>query len=187
VAGLALAAMTIGWPIAATTAGRFYLTLGFRATFLMGSAFAVAGALLLLTVNGDSSVLHLAFPCFVMGIGFGYVASPAVVAAQTAVDWSRRGVATGSNMFARSIGSAVGVAVFGAVVNSVVTSRLGGRHPAIEQVSAGVLEPAIHSVFVVTLGVAVVLVAVAALMPTRVIAPELVPTADAEPEAAAVP
>jgi MFS family permease len=122
-----------------------------------------------------------------MGIGFGYVASPAVVAAQTAVDWSRRGVATGSNMFARSIGSAVGVAVFGAVVNSVVTSRLGGRHPAIEQVSAGVLEPAIHSVFVVTIGVAAVLVVVAALMPTRVIAPELVPTADAEAEATAVP
>jgi EmrB/QacA subfamily drug resistance transporter len=180
VAGLALAAMTIGWPIAATTAGRFYLTIGFRATFLMGSAFALAGALLLLTVNGDSSVLHLAFPCFVMGIGFGYVASPAVVAAQTAVDWSRRGVATGSNMFARSIGSAVGVAIFGAVVNSVVSSRLGGRSPAIEQVSAGVLEPAIHSVFVVTIGVALVLVAVAALMPTRVTPPEVAAPVDAE-------
>jgi EmrB/QacA subfamily drug resistance transporter len=172
VAGLALAAMTIGWPIAATTAGRFYLTLGFRATFLMGSAFALVGALLLLTVNGDSSVLHLAFPCFVMGIGFGYVASPAVVAAQTAVDWSRRGVATGANMFARSIGSAVGVAVFGAVVNSVVSSRLGGTRPGLEEVSASVLEPAIHGVFVMTIAFAVVLVGVAALMPTRVHAPE---------------
>jgi MFS family permease len=123
-------------------------------------------------VNGDSSVLHLAFPCFVMGIGFGYVASPAVVAAQTAVDWSRRGVATGANMFARSIGSAVGVAVFGAVVNSVVSSRLGGTRPGLEEVSASVLEPAIHGVFVMTIAFAVVLVGVAALMPTRVHAPE---------------
>ena len=173
VAGLALAAMTIGWPIAAATAGRFYLTLGFRATFLMGSAFALVGALLLLTVDGDSSVLHLAFPCFVMGIGFGYVASPAVVAAQTAVGWSRRGVATGANMFARSMGSAVGVAVFGAVVNSVVSSRLGGSPPGIEQVSASVLEPAIHGVFVMTIAFAVVLVVVASLMPTRVTSPEV--------------
>jgi EmrB/QacA subfamily drug resistance transporter len=172
VGGLALAAMTIGWPIAAATAGRFYLTLGFRATFLMGSAFALVGALLLLTVDGDSSVLHLAFPCFVMGIGFGYVASPAVVAAQTAVGWSRRGVATGANMFARSIGSAVGVAAFGAVVNSVVSSRLGGRPPGLEQVSAAVLEPAIHGVFVLTIGFAVLLVVVASLMPTRVHAPD---------------
>ena len=32
VAGFALAAMTIGWPIAATTSGRIYLRFGFRAT-----------------------------------------------------------------------------------------------------------------------------------------------------------
>ncbi len=183
VAGLALAAMTIGWPIAATTAGRFYLTLGFRATFLMGSAFALVGALLLLTVNGDSSVLHLAFPCFVMGIGFGYVASPAVVAAQTAVGWNRRGVATGANMFARSIGSAVGVAVFGAVVNSVVSSRLGGARPALEQVSAPVLEDAIHGVFVLTIGFALLLVVVASFMPTRVTEPEPEPVTGAEASA----
>src|SRR3954454_6056515 len=178
VAGLALAAMTIGWPIAAATAGRVYLTLGVRMTFLMGSGFALAGALLLLTVDGNSSVLHLAFPCFVMGIGFGYVASPAVVAAQTAVGWSRRGVATGANMFARSIGSAVGVAVFGAVVNSVVSSRLGGRPPGLEQVSASVLEPAIHGVFVLTIGFSVVLVVVASLMPVRVHAPDEAPPVD---------
>lgn len=176
VAGLALAAMTIGWPLAAATAGRFYLTIGFRATFLMGGAFALAGALLLLTVNGDSSVVHLAVPCFVMGIGFGYVASPAVVAAQTAVDWANRGVATGANMFARSIGSAVGVAVFGAIVNSVVSSRLAGRKPDIASVSGGILEPAIHLVFVVTIAVAVVLLVVATLMPTRVHPPEVATT-----------
>ncbi len=168
VAGLALAAMTIGWPLAAATAGRFYLTIGFRATFLMGASFALAGSLLLLTVDGNSSVLHLAVPCFVMGIGFGYVASPAVVAAQTAVDWGSRGVATGANMFARSVGSAVGVAVFGAVVNSVVSSRLGGAPRSIGSVSAPVLEPAIHLVFVVTIAVSVVLLVVASLMPKRV-------------------
>jgi EmrB/QacA subfamily drug resistance transporter len=182
VAGLALAAMTIGWPLAAATAGRFYLTVGFRATFVMGGLFVLAGSLLLLTVNGDSSVVHLAFPCFVMGIGFGYVASPAVVAAQTAVDWTNRGVATGTNMFARSIGSAVGVAVFGAVVNSAVSSRLDGRTPDIESVSGGILEPAIHLVFVVTIGVAVVLLAVATLMPTRVHPPEDSPFAAAPEE-----
>ena len=59
-----------------------------------------------------------------------------------------RGVATGANMFARSVGSAVGVAVFGAVVNSVVSSRLGSADPDLEHLSAGVLEPAIHAVFV---------------------------------------
>jgi xanthine/uracil permease len=83
-------------------------------------------------------------------------------------------------MFARSIGSAVGVAVFGAVVNSVVSSRLGGTRPALEQVSASVLEPAIHGVFVLTIGFAVILVAVASLMPTRVSQPDPEPVPAAE-------
>jgi len=35
------------------------------------------------------------------------------------VDWNERGVVSGGHMFSRSLGSAVGVAVFGAVANSV--------------------------------------------------------------------
>ena len=174
VAGLALAAMTIGWPIAATTAGRLYLRFGFKVTLLTGAVIALLGALLLLTVDADSSVGRLALACFVMGLGMGYVASPAVVAAQTAVSWSSRGVATGANMFARSVGSAVGVAVFGAVVNSMVSSRLGTAHPHLDNVSAGVLEPAIHAVFVVTLVTTALLLVVAAAMPSRVTEPEAV-------------
>ena len=34
--GFALAALTIGWPIAASTAGRLYLRIGFRNTALIG-------------------------------------------------------------------------------------------------------------------------------------------------------
>jgi EmrB/QacA subfamily drug resistance transporter len=168
VAGLALAAMTVGWPIAAATAGRLYLSVGFRVTLSIGAFFSVAGALILLSVGPDSSVYRLAFACFVMGLGFGYVASPGVVAAQTAVSWSSRGVATGSNMFARSVGSAVGVAVFGAVVNSYVSSRVGSADPDIEHLSAAILDPAIHDVFVATVIITLALVAVGFLMPSRV-------------------
>ncbi|MGZ6748614.1 MAG: MDR family MFS transporter [Nocardioides sp.] len=167
VAGLALAAMTVGWPIAATTSGRFYLSFGFRATMLMGSVFGVAGAALLLTVGPGSSLLHLALPCFVMGIGFGFVASPAIVAAQSSVTWQHRGVATGANMFARSVGSSVGVAVFGAIANGVVASRVVGDVPDLEHLPASTLDPAIHAVFVASAVVALLLVVVGLLMPRR--------------------
>jgi EmrB/QacA subfamily drug resistance transporter len=183
VAGLALAAMTLGWPIAASTAGRLYLRFGFRTTLMTGAVVATLGSLLLLTVDGQSSVLHLAAACFVMGVGMGYVASPAVVAAQTAVSWSSRGVATGANMFARSVGSAVGVAIFGAVVNSMVSSRLGTSNLHLDNVSATVLEPAIRAVFAVTLVITALLLGVAALMPSRIDEPEPV-AVPADPEAA---
>ena len=62
-------------------------------------------------------------PRFVVGLGLGFIASPTLVAAQSSVGWETRGVVTGTNMFARSVGSAVGIAVFGAVANAAVAGR----------------------------------------------------------------
>jgi hypothetical protein len=71
-------------------------------------------------------------------------------------------------MFARSVGSAIGVAVFGALVNSQIAGRLGHASPDLEHLSPDVLEPAIHTTFVWSVFVAVALVAVSLLMPKRV-------------------
>ncbi len=168
VAGFALAAMTIGWPVAASVAGRFYLSVGFRTTMLMGSVFAVVGSVVLLTVDGSSTVVHLALACFLIGVGLGFVVSPSVVAAQSSVTWRSRGVVTGTSMFARSVGSAVGVAVFGAIANGVVARRLDGATPDLQHLPPPVLEPAVHTVFIASMVVAVAMVAAAALMPARV-------------------
>ncbi|HET6988704.1 MAG TPA: MDR family MFS transporter [Kribbella sp.] len=169
VAGFALAAMTLGWPIAASLAGRIYLRVGFRTTMLFGAIIVVFGAALLLTVNSGSAVLHLAAACFVIGIGLGFSASPSVVAAQSSVDWTTRGVVTGANMFSRSVGSAVGVAVFGAVANGVVAARLGDSHADLEKLPGNVLAPAIHDVYYGAAAAAVLLVVAVLFMPNRVI------------------
>jgi EmrB/QacA subfamily drug resistance transporter len=170
-AGLALAAMTLGWPIAASNSGRLYLSIGFRATMVLGGVIGFAGAALLLTIGPDSSIVHLAAPCFVMGIGFGLVASPSVVAAQSAVTWRERGVATGSTMFARSVGSAVGVAVFGAIVNGAVARRIGSGATDLAHLTPSVLDPAIHAVFVASVVAALALLLVGTVMPKRVASP----------------
>jgi hypothetical protein len=52
----------------------------------------------------------------------GLLALPTLIAAQSSVEWNERGVVTGSNMFARSLGSAVGVAIFGAIANAIFGS-----------------------------------------------------------------
>lgn len=176
VAGLALAALTIGWPIAASTAGRIYLRWGFRAAQLLGAAFGVAGCTVLVLVGPGSSVWQVAGGCLLLGLGLGYVASPGIIAAQTAVSWQERGVATGANLFSRSVGSAVGVAVFGAIANATVASRLGGATQAadaqLEELPVAVLEPALHAVFVAVLVVAAALVVAGAIMPSQVRSPD---------------
>ena len=169
--GLALAAIALGWPLSASNSGRLYLTVGFRNTMLIGGVISAAGAGLLLLVGPGSSILVLAAPCFVMGLGFGLVASPAIIAAQSSVSWEQRGVATGTTMFSRSIGSAVGVAVCGAIVNGVVVSRLGRKAPELESLSPGVLDAAIGAVFAAAAVFALVLLVVGLLMPRTVSEP----------------
>ncbi|MEV5000079.1 MFS transporter [Nocardioides sp. LML1-1-1.1] len=169
-AGLAVAALAIGWPIAASSAGRFYLRLGFRPCLLAGALFGVLGTGIVLLVGPGSPVWLLALGCLVLGLGLGYVASPSIVAAQSAVAWRHRGVATGTNMFARSVGSAVGVAVFGAVANGVVAARLGGHRAGdvdLDALPIDVLEPALHAVFAGVALAALALVVAGLVMPKR--------------------
>jgi MFS family permease len=119
VAGLALAALTIGWPATASVAGRFYLRWGFKTTAVLGCALVIVGAAVLAALAHRPDVALVAAACLVIGGGMGLLAVPTLIAAQASVDWHERGVVTGTNMFARSLGSAVGVAVFGAIANSI--------------------------------------------------------------------
>ena len=132
-AGLALAALTMGWPIAASQAGRLYLRIGFRDTALIGMALALAGAGSTTLLTEDAQTWQVALALFVLGLGMGLSSSPLIVAIQSVVGWERRGVVTGTNMFSRSIGSAVGAAVFGAIANSTLDRRFDEAPPALRQ------------------------------------------------------
>ncbi len=139
VAGLAMATMTIGWPIAATLAPRVYLRIGYRPTGLAGSVITVAGCLLFaLFVGEGSGIWRVGAAGFVLGVGLGLISVSTVVAVQSTVGWARRGVVTGTNMFIRTLGSAVGVAVFGSIANGRLAHR---RH------TAPAIFHAVHGVF----------------------------------------
>jgi MFS family permease len=163
-AGFALATLTIGWPLAAAYSGRLYLRIGFRLTALVGAALAVAGSVAVVVATSAQSLAALTAACFVVGAGLGFIASPTLIAAQSSVGWAERGVVTGSNLFARSIGSAVAVAALGAVANAVID---GGRGGAAAQPTGQVLADASQAVFVAVAVVSVVMVAAIALMPGR--------------------
>jgi multidrug resistance protein len=119
IAGLALAALTIGWPATAAVAGKLYLRWGFKRTSAAGVTLVIAGAAVLVAMAHRPHVGIVATVCFVIGAGMGLLAVPTLIAAQSSVDWNERGVVTGNNMFARSLGSAIGVAIFGAIANSI--------------------------------------------------------------------
>ncbi|WP_067855496.1 MDR family MFS transporter [Nocardia shimofusensis] len=161
VAGLTVGALTLGWPLAASQAGKVYLRIGFRGSALIGSGLATLGALSAVLIDQDARVWQVALSCFVIGAGLGLVSTPSLIAAQTSAQWSERGVVTSANSFSRSIGSAVGVAVFGAIVNA----KVGGA----EDPAPALLADAVHLVFVAIAVMAALLMVAAAMLPGRAV------------------
>ncbi|MCU1508505.1 MAG: putative integral rane transport protein [Glaciihabitans sp.] len=179
VAGLALAALTVGWPLAASLSGRLYLRIGFRNTALIGMSLTVLGTLVLAILGPTPVLWAVALCCFVVGLGMGLIATPSLIAAQSSVPWNERGVVTGTNLFARSIGSAVGVAIFGAIANGIFLSLGKGEQDAHAVSSAST------AVFVAVAIAAVATVAAGFAMPrTPVSAPNALGSAPAAEPAA---
>ena len=123
--------------------------------------FIVGGTAALAALARLPSVILVALCCLVvgLGLGLGLVATPGLIVAQASVAWNERGVVTGTNLFARSIGSAVGVAIFGAVGNAIiVASGASDTNPA-------AIESASASVFAAVAITAIATVAAALAMP----------------------
>ena len=119
-AGAAVAAMSIGWPIASVAAGRILLRTGARPIVLTGTTAILLGTLLLTQLDRFGSLWFAMVACFVTGAGMGLTSTTLLVVIQGAVVWSRRAVATGLVQFSRTIGGAVGVGIMGGVLTAFV-------------------------------------------------------------------
>ncbi|SNS33707.1 drug resistance transporter, EmrB/QacA subfamily [Geodermatophilus saharensis] len=187
-AGFALAALTLGWPIAASLSGRLYLRIGFRDTALLGVVLAVAGTAGTALLGPSAQLWQVGAWMFLTGLGLGLSSAPLIVAVQSVVGWDRRGVVTATNMFSRSMGSAIGAAVFGAIANTTLAARFAAPPPGLDgEVPADVdsttaalaqggavadfaresLHAASHGVFVATAVTAVVIALAVLAMPRR--------------------
>ena len=181
--------MTVGWPLAATFAGRLYLRIGFRDTSLIGGAVMVLAFVAGLALSQTSSLWTVAGVCFLAGVGLGLVASPTMVAVQSSVGRYASAWPPNTGAFSRSLGSAVGVGVLGAIVTAVTAGRLEHAPAALrDRLPAGAdarltlrpdvapdvvayvraaLAAATHDLFVVLAVVALATVAALLLMPRR--------------------
>jgi EmrB/QacA subfamily drug resistance transporter len=123
-AGFALSAMTLGWPMAAFYAGKHIIDIGVPRLVRAGGACLLAGSLVIATL-APYGALPAGIGSFVIGIGMGLVGSTSLVAIQSSVPWNQRGVATASNMLMRILGNALGAALFGGVLNYQMARYLG--------------------------------------------------------------
>ncbi|MBW3570838.1 MAG: MFS transporter [Gemmatimonadetes bacterium] len=125
-AGFALSAMTLGWPLAAFHAGRRIIQIGVPRLVRAGGACLLAGSLVV-AMLAPYGALPAGIGSFIIGIGMGLVNSTSLVAIQSSVPWRQRGVATASNMLMRILGNALGAALFGGVLNYGMARHLERR------------------------------------------------------------
>ena len=188
VAGFALSAMVLGWPIGATLSPRIWSRVGVRPVVRAGSALIPIGALVFVFLKPGTPPFVAGIGSVMVGFGMGLSSSASIVLIQEIVDWSERGSVTASYLFARTLGSTFGATVFGAALNlglvrsgvGAVTSdelrRLleGGAATA----NAGLrsaLEASLRVTFVSMFAVALLVALTAALVPKVVFAARRAP------------
>jgi EmrB/QacA subfamily drug resistance transporter len=123
-AGLAITPQVLGWSTASVVAGRWMLRSGYRPPILAGVSLISSAAALFIWMDAETPYLLVLGSMFVLGLGLGLSMTTYIVAVQNAVDTDRRGAATSSQMFARTLGGAVGVTILGAVMISQLRKHI---------------------------------------------------------------
>jgi len=157
--GLNLLPLMAGLLVASILSGQIISRIGRYKPFpVMGTAIATVGLGLLAMIGPTTSRLIISADMVVLGAGLGMVMQVLVLAVQNSVERRHMGVATSSASFFRSMGSSFGVAIFGAIFSTQLSTNLrkdlppaalhGGLNPGSLQANPAFLSalpPALHS------------------------------------------
>ncbi len=115
-AGFAMVGILMGTVFGATASGRTIPKVThYKRIALAGAGFSILCLIALALLTGRASLMVLELVIFGLGFGTGMTFPVATVSVQNAVDQAHLGVATGVLTFLRSLGSALGVAILGAI------------------------------------------------------------------------
>jgi EmrB/QacA subfamily drug resistance transporter len=123
--GLAMVPMVAGILAMSIFAGQMITRTGRYKIFpIAGSVLILVSLLLLSQLAVDTPYWQIAIYAIIFGSGLGLSMQPIMVAVQNAIQMRDMGVATSSMTFTRSLGAAIGTAMFGAILNSRLASHL---------------------------------------------------------------
>ncbi len=115
-AGLKLIPFMLGIVSMSITSGKLISKHGkYKRYPIAGLAIMTAGILALSTLTETTPFWQIAIFAIAIGAGLGLSMQTIVIALQNSVDFKDMGVATSANTFFRSIGSTIGVAIFGSI------------------------------------------------------------------------
>ena len=127
VSGLLLMPMMLGMLVTSVVSGRLISRYGrYKLYPILGTAAMTFGLGLLAFLSVESNDWQTAIDALWLGLGMGMVMQVLVLAVQNSVDYEHLGVATSGTMLFRSLGGALGVALFGAIFANLLHAQLAG-------------------------------------------------------------
>jgi MFS family permease len=135
-AGMALAPFIFTWVLTSILAARLVTRFAVRNLVVTGFAIVLLGFVVLARIDAQSSSALLRIDMAVLGCGMGMSMLCILLVIQTVAPRRQLGVATSLNVFARSLGGAVGVAVLGAVLAATLRAEAASGDFDLAQVNA---------------------------------------------------
>jgi EmrB/QacA subfamily drug resistance transporter len=129
--GLQLLPMMLGMIVTSVASGQIISRWGHLKPFpIAGTAIMAIGLAMLSRLSSANPIWQTSGAAAVVGLGLGMVTQVLVLAAQNSVDFKDLGVATSGTALFRSLGGALGVAVFGVIFANELHTHLGNVAPA---------------------------------------------------------
>jgi len=175
--GMVLTPMMFAWVTCSATGGFLLVRVSYRRLALTGSLLAMLGYLLLGRMDVGSPWGQAAGAGAVLGAGLGFVLTPLLIAAQNSVGPGRLGSATSLTQFCRSMTGAIGIAIAGAIMASIIASHgmdpdsvvnpvlRKGLPPEVAKAMRGVMADSLRPVFTFGLVAAALAFLAALLLP----------------------
>jgi EmrB/QacA subfamily drug resistance transporter len=128
--GLVTTPLVVTMAIGATLVGFVIARIGRYQIISIIGAFVVVGGMFLLTQMGiDTSTFDVTRNMIVLGLGLGLLQPVMTLAVQNAIPRNQLGVGTAAVTYLRSLGSTLGTAILGTVINNTMTNQLTSLLP----------------------------------------------------------
>lgn len=121
--GLLLLPLMAGVTITSIGSGRIITRTGrYKLWPVIGTATSAIGVIMLAQLSVDIPRWFVSFGMLLLGAGFGMTMPTSTLAVQNSVEWRDLGVASSLVTFFRSLGGAIGLAIYGAIFNAQIAA-----------------------------------------------------------------
>ena len=123
--GVILTPMTLALVIGSIASGQMISRTGrYKLIAIIGLAIVTASIYWMSTMTANTTQTELVMRMIVTGVGLGITMPIFTIAVQNSFEYSKLGVVTSSTQLFRSLGSTVGVAVMGSILNNALVAKM---------------------------------------------------------------